>query len=216
MVFNRRQQGFTLIEMSIVLVIIGILTGIFMKSRIMIRDSKLKAVMMETQKIKRSAQTFRQKYRSWPGDLRTAQDNISTCNSTNSCYSGNGDGRIDNTGTTRPENEQFWKHMYLGGFITSGKTTDKILPRSSWSVRYSEGSGVSPFIRQRGHWIIVSADLAGACCFSLQEQKRLDKLNDDGEKETGLIVYSSITGAVPNEASDEEIIDGGMAFKLDK
>jgi prepilin-type N-terminal cleavage/methylation domain-containing protein len=216
MVFDRKQRGFTLIEMSIVLIIVGILTGLFMKSRVMLRDAKLKAVIVETQKVKRAAQSFHQKYGDWPGDLRTAQENISNCNAGNDCYSGNGDGRIDNTGINEPENEQFWKHMYLGGFITNEKMTDRVLPRSLWSVRYSKGSAVSPFINERGHWIIVSANVAGQCCFSLQEQKRLDKLNDDADSDTGLMVYSSAVGAVPNEASGDEITDGGMAFKLDK
>ncbi|MCP4394715.1 MAG: prepilin-type N-terminal cleavage/methylation domain-containing protein [Alphaproteobacteria bacterium] len=215
MVFDKKQNGFTLVELSVVLAIIGILMGVFMKSRIMLRDSKLKSVIAETQKIKRGAQSFRLKYGAWPGDYRDAMRNVNNCPTAAGCGNGNGNGVIENSLSSN-EASYFWKHLYLNGFIANEKTQSRIFPNSSWEVYYSSGIGSPPNIDQTGHWLMIHADASGNCCFSLQEQNILEKRHDDSNGDTGLIVYSPHNNAIPNEASAAEIRDGGLGFKLEK
>ena len=61
--------GFTLIEMSIVLVIIGLITGGVLVGRDLIEAAKIRAQITQVERFKTAVQTFRTKYNGLPGDL---------------------------------------------------------------------------------------------------------------------------------------------------
>ena len=119
-------HAFSLVELSIVLVILGLLTGGILAGQSLIRASELRAVTTESQTYATGLQTFRDKYFAVPGDfnnaiafwgaahatpatcLTTASTNGTTCN-------GNGDGIVLAGG-----NEVFrlWQHMASAGLAT--------------------------------------------------------------------------------------------------
>ncbi len=66
------QAGFSLIEVSIVLVIIGLVVGVVFGGQHLIRAAKVRSVATEMQQYTAAAITFREKYNYWPGDLPTA------------------------------------------------------------------------------------------------------------------------------------------------
>jgi prepilin-type N-terminal cleavage/methylation domain-containing protein len=69
-----RSQGFTLVELSIVLVIIGLLAGGIMVGRDLIHAAELRAIISEVDKFKTAVNTFRVKYDCIPGDCTHATD----------------------------------------------------------------------------------------------------------------------------------------------
>lgn len=133
------KHAFSLVELSIVLVILGLLTGGILGGQALIRAAELRAVSTEYSRYAAAAMTFRDKYFAVPGDFRDAtrfwgwQVNGSNCttnssaavNSAGAC-DGNGDGILlwDNSGAvgTAREMHQFWRHLALAGLVEGNFT----------------------------------------------------------------------------------------------
>lgn len=129
--------GFSLLELSIVLVIIGLLAGGLMVGQDLIRQSELRAVMNEHQSYLTALNSFRVKYNAVPGDMRNAtqywgrQSNTPDCltNSSaavtvNGTCDGNANGVV-NDGTAANlsgERKQFWRHLALAGLVSGNFT----------------------------------------------------------------------------------------------
>ena len=67
-------QGFSLVELSIVLVILGLLTGGILAGQNLIRASELRSVSTQINQLNTAFMTFRDTYFALPGDMRNAQD----------------------------------------------------------------------------------------------------------------------------------------------
>lgn len=128
------RAGFSLVELSIVMAIIGLLAGGVMVGKSMIRSSQVRAVVTEYERYTTASQAFENKYNALAGDMANATtywgDNNSKCadpaitdGNPGTC-NGNADG-ILNAGTainTTTESFQFWNQLALAGFI-AGKYT---------------------------------------------------------------------------------------------
>src|ERR1700746_416796 len=64
--------GFTLIELSIVLVIIGLIVGGVLVGQDLIRAAEVRATISQIEKYNTAVNTFRGKYNALPGDLNAA------------------------------------------------------------------------------------------------------------------------------------------------
>ncbi len=138
---NTITQGFTLLELTIVLIIIALIAGGIMTGRAMVRSAELQAVLREYSTYLKATKEFTEKYNQLPGDFSTAQtlwgappgwlgcpmgywsgglsseawDNTHTCN-------GDGNGRIGastNAGVLSSTHEwwQAWQHLSNAGLI---------------------------------------------------------------------------------------------------
>jgi len=85
----RNKSGFTLIELSIVLVIIGLIVGGVLVGRDLVAAAKLRRIVTEVDKYTASINTFRAKYNCLPGDCKNATTFFT------SSINGNGDGKIN-------------------------------------------------------------------------------------------------------------------------
>ena len=118
--------AFTLVELSIVLVILGLLVGGVLTGQSLIRAAELRTVMTEYTRYSTAVSTFRDKYFAIPGDMPNATNywgtNTSGCpgggGTTGTC-NGNGDGLLgDQTYYMAVcENQEFWRHLSLAGLI---------------------------------------------------------------------------------------------------
>ncbi|OPY79679.1 MAG: hypothetical protein A4E64_00323 [Syntrophorhabdus sp. PtaU1.Bin058] len=101
-----RKKGFTLIELAVVIVIIGILIGVVLKGATMMENAKLKAVISQANDLATAVYSYQDKYGKLPGD-----DNLAT-NRWATTTNGNNNGRIDVA-------EPFLvnQHLALAGFI---------------------------------------------------------------------------------------------------
>jgi len=135
--FNRKtstEAGFTLVEIAIVLVIIGLLLGGILKGQEMITQARIKNVINDFNGVTVAVTSYQDRYRALPGD----DGNATTRWTVQAPASGNGNGVIaglynanDGTGTggapaAAAESNLFWQHLRIAGFVpgpTSGTGT---------------------------------------------------------------------------------------------
>jgi len=125
---NKRlsESGFTLVEIAIVLVIIGLLLGGILKGQEMITQAKIKNVINDFNGVTAAVNSYQDRYRALPGDDATANTRWQT----QGAVQGNGDGAIAGkynnviaaAPTTAQESNLFWWHLRLGGFVPGAVT----------------------------------------------------------------------------------------------
>jgi prepilin-type N-terminal cleavage/methylation domain-containing protein len=115
---RQNQQGFTLIELSIVLVIIGLIVGGVLVGQDLIKASEIRATVGQVEKYNSAVNTFRTKYNAIPGDI--PQVSAGAFGLFQITYGttlgfGDGNGLIEGgaAGAVLPQGETlaFWRHM---------------------------------------------------------------------------------------------------------
>ena len=109
-----RQAGFTLVEIAIVLVIIGLLLGGVLKGQSLIDSARVKNIIQQSTSLTSAVNAYQDKFRALPGD-----DVQGTTHAPGATGNGNGDGQITEY-LLAPQ------HLALAGFITGSfnGTTD--------------------------------------------------------------------------------------------
>lgn len=113
-----REAGFTLIEIAIVLVIIGLLLGGVLKGQELITGARVRNVIQQQDGIKAAYFGFLDRYRALPGDYANASTMLPGM--TAGCNGGNGDGN----GQIAPGGEATlaWEHLSRAQFMNGAYT----------------------------------------------------------------------------------------------
>jgi len=112
-----RQSGFTLVEIAIVLVIIGLLLGGIIQGQQLINSARVKNLAETNSGVQAAYFGFIDRYRQIPGDM-----NVDVANNAiglNINGGGNANGRLDNEAGANvyDESNAAWEHLSLAGFI---------------------------------------------------------------------------------------------------
>jgi prepilin-type N-terminal cleavage/methylation domain-containing protein len=159
---SKKIQAFSLVELSIVLVILGLLTGGILTGQSLIRASELRAVPSEVEQFTAAVNTFQGKYFGLPGDITNATsfwgDNNTHCadgaitNGTPGTCNGDGD-RVLEVAGANAEGEifMFWNQLALSGLI-NGEFTGIAGTGSGWDSDSGVNAPASKF--PGGIWAI--------------------------------------------------------------
>lgn len=122
-------HGFSLVELSIVLVILGLLTGGILAGQSLIRASELRSISSDFARYQTAIHTFRDKYFAIPGDMSNATkfwgDDNAACpdaaipNGSPGTCNGDGDGLFDAAAANGATSEEYqlWKQLALASLI---------------------------------------------------------------------------------------------------
>jgi len=200
---KRNQSGFTLIEIAIVLVIIGLLLGGVLKGQELINSAKVKNLAGDFKNIPVFIYGYQDKYKSLPGDDASAATHITggticTPALANFCASGNGiiDGAWNAT-STASESFVFWQHVRLAGFAPGSTDTSatNYLPKNAAGGTVGVTNVANTAITGlTGAYVICSDAIAGKFA------KQLDIILDDGNTATGTMMVTAAgtaTGGTP-------------------
>jgi prepilin-type N-terminal cleavage/methylation domain-containing protein len=171
---QKNQKGFTLVEIAIVLVIVGLLIGGVLKGQEMITNAKLKRVESDNAGLAAAVFSYQDRYLQLPGDDNAADDRFDGFS-----VKGNGDGSI--TGhwlvtTNVIETGMFWMMLRASGLV-SGDPADFQGQQNAYAGKigiHSGGLGIG------GH-VTVFGRLEGSVV------KILESRLDDGVPNTGRV-----------------------------
>lgn len=118
----RKQSGFTLIEIAIVLVIIGLLLGGVLKGQELITSARVRNIISTQDGIKAAYFGFQDRFRALPGDYPGAQALANIPNMVDNTMGGDGDGLIENNAGGVQEQTLAWMHLSHAGFLSGNYT----------------------------------------------------------------------------------------------
>lgn len=174
----KKQAGFTLIEIAIVLVIIGLLLGGVLKGQEMMTNAKIKRTSNDFNGISAAIFSYLDRYSAFPGD-----DPNAAARWGGAVASGNGDGLIGGTafsGTATDESRQLWEHLRQSGLVGGTGTN---LPNHAFGGRI----GVEDTNYGINGNVICMQDIQGKI------GEILDRQLDDGDGNGGEFQNSSNT-----------------------
>jgi len=209
----QKQRGFTLVEIAIVLVIIGLLLGGILKGQELITSARVRNIADQNSGVQAAYYGFIDRYRQVPGDW----------NSTNAAQAipgvttgGNDSGRLDDSGGVWTEALALWEHMSKAGFIQGNYVGGNAAPSAADTDK-------APRNAFNGYLILFRTadyDDAGTPADRLNlvlgagipvnVLRELDLKVDDGLPETGVMRHALTSGATHGATaqSTAECIDG--------
>jgi prepilin-type N-terminal cleavage/methylation domain-containing protein len=228
---KRNQSGFTLIEIAIVLVIIGLLLGGVLKGQELINSAKVKNLATDFRNIPVFIYGYQDKFKALPGDDFNAVTHLGATVCVSPCAAGSGNGVLGGSTTTdtwtstiaSDETQQFWIHVRLAGLApgpTSGAadyrpTNSAGLPIGIQSNIQTTGNGQFITITKNslaaasamsGTYIICSTGILGKFV------KQLDITMDDGNTDTGAMRVADPVTAGQSVATGN--VNDGQAYTV--
>ncbi len=192
---KQKQHGFTLVEIAIVLVIIGLLLGGILKGQEMITQAKIKNVMADYSGISAAYHGYQDRYRAIPGD----DPGATRWTTPAGVNAGNGNGVVDGVykaGCSTPaeiESCHWWDHLRRAGFV-SGSGTLQPFNAVTGLIGVQTGNGAATpaaVLGGFGGLIMCSAGLPDKVAIAVDTQM------DDGRIESGT-VRGQLHDAGPN------------------
>lgn len=124
--------GFSLIELSVVIVVLSLLTGAILTGHTLIKAARLRSITEEFSQWQSAVGAFKDKYQELPGDMPNAIQHWGDATSGGSTWNGDGNGFIDYGAAAGVQGEvfTFWQHLALAGMI-SGEYTGIAGPASN-------------------------------------------------------------------------------------
>lgn len=153
----KKEGGFTLVELAVVMVIIGLLIAGILKGQELIANAQVTATVAQAQGIEAAISGFQDAYDDMPGDVVNPAVRLPNCNAAPCNVVGNGNGRVDgnpgaaiNAGT---EPVVAFNHLatgdFLGGILTIPQTAavnfgDELLETEIGNSGFTIGFAAAP------------------------------------------------------------------------
>lgn len=187
-------RGFTLVEVAIVLVIIGVLLGGVLKGQELINNARVRSLVNELRSTQTAVFAFQDKFRALPGDYAGA---AATWASAPAAASGDGNGIIAGAETT-----QAWDHLRRAGLLTGSGSTAPVNAFSG-AMAISSTTAADLVTGMPGSIRVCAGNVPGPLA------RQLDIAMDDGSATGG-----NVRAVVGNAAGAGTAYDEANAFTV--
>ncbi|MBT4921899.1 MAG: prepilin-type N-terminal cleavage/methylation domain-containing protein [Rickettsiales bacterium] len=208
---KQNSQGFSLVELSIVIIILGLLVASVTVGKDLIKAAQVRGVITQLTQFNTSSSTFNLKYDCLPGDCAKASRRGLGSNNGN----GNGiyeDSDYDTDSLPDLEDNEivyFWEHLYLAGFTNGafdGDSTNGVIGETFPKLKSGGGLGIYGLDGINYYHLCLNDSVNGAAqfedCFVPEDAFAIDNKYDDGFPLKGsVIARSSSCGSDPNAFS---------------
>lgn len=217
---RRRTNGFTILELTMVVAIIGLIMGALVIGQDVIFNSKITSVVAEVEKYRSATETFYDQYQQLPGDFNNAQDQwgakascagagLNVRSATSATCNGDGDGIMDSTATAEPF--CFWQHLENAALLTE----DYSCATGDGTNFYVPGTDIGKISKFAGGWIpgsfsatindlaLTSYNILNTVTygtFTVTDALAIETKLDDGAPGTGNVQLSNAGGCVSGGA----------------
>lgn len=209
---NMKQQGFTLIEIAIVLVIIGLLVGGVLQGQQLIENSRIKQAVKDINGTTVAMLAYQDRYGALPGDDAAATNARGSAWATG-ITAGNGNGAL---AASRGEifrgraNEgtYFWQHLKAAGFISGDPSDTGIaaLPTNAWGGRM--GVTIDPVFQNLLGTKVCLSNVVGTAAAGI------DNTLDDGNGRTGSVRSDNGTNLVPGTGQGDVAYNEDLTYTV--
>lgn len=184
---KKHQSGFTLVEIAIVLVIIGLLLGGVLKGQEMIDNAKVKNAINDIQGVGAAYNSYIDRFRRLPGDDGPALATLTARGGSwvSITTFGNNNGALGITPTdafaATGEEVPFWQHLRAAGFV-AGNPADAgtaALPRNAFNGNVAVAMNTTAITGMAQNLSICLGQVPG------KSARQLDTQLDDGNPATG-------------------------------
>ena len=220
------QAGFTLVELAIVMIIIGLLIGGILKGQELIANAQTTATVAQIKGLDGALSTFRDKYSVLPGDLTNPRDRLRDCTAAPCNNGGNGNGRVDAptlgaTPNMTHEGVTAFSHMAAADLISgididnnNGPSFGVNLPEAKigggfWLGFTANGNASGVTGMRAGHYLVLNGivgTLGGTNGgLTATQAGQIDRKIDDGDPTSGSVHATGtqcIASGVYNESTE--------------
>ena len=196
-----QQKGFTLVEIAIVLVIIGLLLGGVLKGQELITQAKIRNVANDLNGMSAAIYGYQDRYKKFPGDDDQASGRWT------GTTSGGGNGQVggvekavlDCAGAdTAKENCLFWQHLRLSGFVGGDPSKTNAPQNAVGGVLQAQNGALG-----LSGLVICSTSLPGKIANAIDAQF------DDGKPNSGQVRGTSTVTALDTNTDETAYVDDG-------
>lgn len=187
--FKSQQSGFTLVEIAIVLVIIGLLLGGILKGQELINSAKVKAMVNDMKLVATQVYGYQDRFKAMPGDDPRADINMAGAAKASTPAATLANGRIEgewNSVVKTDESYLFWQHVRFANLATG--TTDvndaAFRPLNSENGNLgitSQAVLTAPTTPFNGSFFVCQGNINGRFA------RQIDTTMDDGNPATGSV-----------------------------
>ena len=215
-----QQSGFTLVEIAIVLVIIGLLLGGILKGQELINSAKVKNLITDMRNIQTQIYGYQDRFKQLPGDDARVATNLAgpppaTAGTGGTPGNGQIEGAMFPAAASTEESAVFWQHLRMAN-LAAGPTAlgdPQYYPLNANNGRIGVNTATTAQL-----WISTMPTGGTQICMKQMTgrfAKQIDTALDDGVSNTGSVRFTDDTGAAPgNTATLPAAVDDGALYTL--
>jgi len=215
-----QQSGFTLVEIAIVLVIIGLLLGGILKGQELINSAKVKNLITDMRNIQTQIYGYQDRFKQVPGDDARVLANLGASSGATVGTGGTvGNGQIEGAlfpaAASTEESAVFWQHLRLANLASGPTATSdpQYYPLNANNGRIGVNTATSAQL-----WISTMPTGGTQICMKQMTgryAKQIDTALDDGVSNTGSVRFTDDTFNAPgNVAETPANVDDGKLYTV--